>query len=261
MFSPMTPGEAARPDISVCVAVYKAHEAPNLASLAERLPAALGDLTGELVVALNGVTAQSAGAPPGAVLVDFPVNRGVPIAWNAAVARSRAPVVCVVNDDVVLGPGSLALLHDALAGEATAGVVGPVGTQWDLTVPEHLSYLDTAGAPPGQRHECDVVSGFLFATRRRLFDDVGGFDEAYTPCGFEEVDYCSAVRLRAGMRCFAVAGVAFEHEFGISASRPWHRLAFDGRRESLRSITRRNREHFRRKWSAAAVSAPQAPRT
>jgi GT2 family glycosyltransferase len=244
-------------ELAVCVAVYKAHEAPNLVTLAAALPNALDGRDGELVVALNGITADEAGVPAGATVVSFDVNRGVPVAWNAAVRAASAPIACLLNDDVELGPGSLRLLHDAFSVEPDAGVVGPVGTLWNLAEPAHREWVDTAGAAPGTLHECDVVSGFCFATRTELFHELGGFDEHFTPCGFEEVDYCTAVRLNAGRKCFAVAGVPIEHEFGISAARPWHRLAFDGRRESIRSITRRNRAHFRRKWSATVSQASQ----
>ncbi len=203
-------------------------------------------------MALNGVSPAAAGVPDGARTIAFDVNRGVPVAWNAAARRARAPVLCIVNDDVVLGRDALALLQGALAGETAAGVVGPVGTRWDIPSARHRSYLELDGHPRGSLHECEVVSGFLLATRRQLFEDLGGFDEAFTPCGFEEVDYCTAVRLRGGLSCCAVAGVEFSHEFAISAARSWRRVRFDHRSESIASIAARNRRHFLEKWSAAA---------
>jgi hypothetical protein len=238
------------PDISICVAVYRRHGEPNLGSLSASLPGALGHLKAELIVALNGITAPDAGVPAGCTCVAFDVNRGVPVAWNAAARRARAPVLCVVNDDVVLGRDSLVLLHRALMREPAAGVVGPVGTRWDIGRAQHLSYLSLEQLSPGEMRECEVVSGFLMATPKHVFDKVGGFEEAYTPCGFEEVDYCTAVRLQAGLSCFAVAGVESTHAFSISAARSWRRVHYDGRSESIKSISRRNRRHFLAKWSA-----------
>jgi GT2 family glycosyltransferase len=244
--------DSAAPDLSICVAVYKRHGEPNLETLIASLPEALGRLTGELIVALNGISAANAGVPDHVSTVVFEVNRGVPVAWNAAARLARSPVLCVVNDDVVLGRDSLALLHRALAREPSAGVVGPVGTRWDLARAQHLSYLSLAELPPGELRECEVVSGFLFATPKHVFDRIGGFEEAYTPCGFEEVDYCTAVRLDAGLSCFAVAGVECTHEFAVSAARSWRRVHYEGRSESLRSVSRRNRLYFLAKWSAVA---------
>jgi GT2 family glycosyltransferase len=252
----MTPDPKA-PDISVCVAVYKQHRKPNLGTLAESMREALGPLRGELIVALNGISAKEADVPNDASTVAFEVNRGVPVAWNAAARLARAPVLCIVNDDVILGRNSLALLHQALQREPTAGVVGPVGTRWDIASARHLSYASLEGMAPGDLCECEVVSGFLLVTHKRVFDSIGGFDEAYSPCGFEEVDYCTSVRLGAELRCFAVAGVDFTHEFAISAARSWRRVSYDGRRESLGDIARRKRLYFLAKWSTAAAEEPR----
>lgn len=242
-------------DVSVCVPVYRAHEPPNLASLAAGLPAAVGALRSELVVALNGIAAAGAGVPGGARTVDLGVNRGVSPGWNAAARVARGDVLVFCNDDVLLGSGSLELLHRTLHERAEAGVVGPVGTRWDLERAEHVAWLDLDGRPVGDVEPCEVVSGFLFATRRQTWEAAGGFDEAYAPASWEEVDFCTAVRTCLGLRCYAVAGVEHQHEFGISRpTPPWRRLHFDGRSETLRSIHRRNRARFRSKWHGTATS-------
>jgi GT2 family glycosyltransferase len=235
-------------DVSVCVPVYRAHAEPNLATLAGTMERALDGLRGELVVALNGVSEAQAGVPPWGRSVDLGVNRGVSPGWNAAAAQARGAVLVFSNDDVLLGLRSLRLMHDALLAHPEAGVVGPDGTRWDLGVPKHLEWLDLTGREPGEVQTCDVVSGFLFAVRREVLEAVGGFDEAYAPCSMEEVDFCTDVRKRLGLECFAVAGVETEHEYGISVSRPWTRVRHSGRTEFLRSIHVRNVRHFRSKW-------------
>jgi GT2 family glycosyltransferase len=238
-------------DVAVCVPVYRAHAAPNLATLAASLPAALGGLRGEVVVALNGITAAAALVPAGAATVDLEVNRGVAPGWNAAAAAASAEVLCFANDDVVLGPGALELLVRTLRERPDAGVVGPVGTRWDVAAGEHRAEVDLGGLAPGEVAPCEVVSGFLFACRRSTWEAVGGFDEAYAPLSWEEVDFCTAVRAR-GLRCLAVAGVGVEHEWGISApQRPWRRIRWGHRTELLWAIHRRNRRRFLRKWSAS----------
>ena len=238
-------------DVAVCVPVYRAHPAPNLATLAASLPAALGGLEGELVVALNGIAAADALVPPGATTIDLEVNRGVAPGWNAAARAAAADVVCFANDDVVLGPGALEVLVRALRERPDAGVVGPVGTRWDVAAGEHRAYVDLAGRAAGEAEPCEVVSGFLFACRRTTWEAVGGFDEAYAPLSWEEVDFCTAVRAH-GLRCLAVAGVEVEHEWGISApQRPWRRIRWDHRTELIWAIHRRNRRRFARKWAAS----------
>lgn len=247
-------------DVSVCVPVHRAHGAPHVGTLAASLPRALGALRGELVVALNGVGEDVLDLPPDAVTVDLGVNRGVSPGWNAAARAARGGVLCFANDDAVLGDGAIERLADALRARSDAGVVGPRGGPWDLRRGRDGEPVDVSARAPGELVEVDVVSGFLFACRRSTFEALGGFDEAYAPASWEEVDFCTAVRAR-GMRCFAVAGVEVAHEWGISApQRPWRRVRFDGRSETLWSIHRRNRRHFLRKWAAVAdaLSTPVA---
>jgi GT2 family glycosyltransferase len=238
-------------DVSVCVPVYRVHPEPDLTTLAASMAEALGPLSGELVVALNGISAKEAGLASWARRVDLGVNRGVSPGWNAAAAAARGTVLVFANDDVVPGRDALRLMHDALVEHKDAGVVGPDGTSWDLTVPKHLSRLDLSDRAPGEVEGCEVVSGYLFAMRKEVWEALGGFDEAYAPCSMEEVDLCTDVRMRLGMQCYAVAGIEVEHEYGVSVSRPWTRIHHNGRSEFLRTIHVRNVRHFRRKWAHA----------
>lgn len=234
--------------VSVCVPVYRSHATPNVATLAAALPAALGGREGELVVALNGITAAAAGVPDGAVTVPLPVNRGVSSGWNAAAGAASGDVLVFANDDVVLGAGALERLAAALEERDDAGVVGPVGSMWDRLEWQHASFVQ----PDSGMEPCDVVSGFLFAARREVYDAVGGFDEAYAPASWEEVDFDMAVEAH-GLRCYAVGGVDVTHEWGISARQPpWRMVRWGGKRELLWSIHRRNRAHFLSKWGTTS---------
>lgn len=236
-------------DVSICVPVYRAHGEPNVATLERELPAALDGLDGELVVALNGISAAAAGVGPGATTVALTVNRGVAPGWNAAAARSAGDVLVFANDDVRLGERSLAMLVTALRDNPGAGIVGPMGSRFDFAAGRHLAWVDTAAAAPGTLVPCDVVSGFLFALRRGDFEAAGGFDEAYAPATMEEIDLTLAVRFGVGLEPYVVAGVAHEHEFGVSSAPPWRRVAHNGRREFLFQVHRRNRRHFAAKWA------------
>jgi GT2 family glycosyltransferase len=244
------------PETSVCVPVYRTHDAPNLASLAASLDDALEDVCGELVVALNGISARAAGVPHGAVTVDLGVNRGVSPAWNAAARAASGDVLCFANDDVVPGRAAVKMLTRVLKERPEAGVVGPVGTRWDMRRPRHLAWVDLGGRAPGDVAPCEVVSGFLFACRRETWEAVGGFDERYAPLSWEEVDFCTAVRA-SGLSCYAVAGVKHRHEWGVSRRQaPWTRVHWDGRSQSIWWIHRRNRRHFERKWAGVELAEP-----
>lgn len=239
--------------ISVCTAVYREHGAPNVAGIAAALPAALERQPGELVVALNGIDAPQAGVPPGTLAVDLGINRGVAPAWNEAVRASSGEMVVVCNDDVELGPGSLARLAEALRRHPDAGVVGPLGSRWDLVRGRHVDWVKPTGAAAAPQ-ACEVVSGFLFACRRDIWTQVGGFDEFYAPASWEEVDFCTSVRA-AGFNCYVISGVDCKHEWGVSRRQPpWARARWNGRSETWRSIHRRNRAHFLEKWAGHPVA-------
>jgi GT2 family glycosyltransferase len=247
--------------ISVCVAVHRVHEAPNIASLGTALPAALEGQSGEIAVALNGIDRHSAYVPDGARTVGLGVNRGVAPGWNAAARVAHGETLVFCNDDVELGARSLARLADALR-ERPDAVVGPVGSRWDIASGRHLSWVKADDDDTRGIAECDVVSGFLFACARRTLNAVGGFDEFYAPASWEEVDFCTAVRA-AGGHCYAIGGVSHRHEWGVSRRQPpWARARWDGRSETWRSIHRRNRRHFLQKWGShpiALASAAEAP--
>ncbi|HEX4188695.1 MAG TPA: glycosyltransferase [Solirubrobacteraceae bacterium] len=239
--------------ISLCTAVYRAHAAPDVAGLAGTLSAALDGHPGELVVALNGVEAGAVGVPDGVATVAMGANRGVAPAWNAAARAASGDLLVFCNDDVELGPASLRRLADALLSRPDTGVVGPVGSRWDIAEARHVAWVGP-GRTPGELAPCEVVSGFLFACRRATWERVGGFDEFYAPASWEEVDFCTAVRAEGG-RCYAVAGVDCRHEWGVSRRQPpWARAHWDGRSETWRSVHRRNRRHFLEKWGTHPVA-------
>ncbi len=240
--------------ISLCIATYRAHAQPNVASIAAVMEQSLAGAEGELVVALNGLDRGQAGVPDGAVTVDLGVNRGVAPAWNAAARASSGEVLVFCNDDVELGAGALARLAGTLALRPDVGVVGPDGSYWDLKRGKLLPKTARSHSEGDGLTECDVVSGFLFACLRETWESVGGFDEFYAPASWEEVDFCTAVRA-SGKRCFEVTGVSCRHEWGVSRRQmPWARARWDGRSETWRSIHRRNRRHFLAKWADQPVA-------
>jgi GT2 family glycosyltransferase len=242
------PADTRPPTISVCVPVYRATEPPDVALLAASMPAALGDRKGELIVALNGISAKAAGVPPEARTIDLGVNRGVAPAWNAAARLARGSTLVFANDDVVLGKGSLERLTQALEHTPKVGVVGPLGALWDLSVPRHREWVEGSPLVAGELKRCDIVSGFLMAVRHEVFGLAGGFDERFSPCTGEELDFCTTVKVRLGLDCYVVGGVEHQHEFHISSAPGWRRLSHNGRKEMLWRIHRRNTRNFRRKW-------------
>jgi hypothetical protein len=113
--------------------------------------------------------------------------------WLPELRRALA-----LRDVGAVGPA----LHPLRDGPAAYGLVptgGFPGTEWDLTSP----------AQPGPVPALSITA---FATSRRAFEAVGGFDEGLTGSGGEDLDYC--LRLwRSGWRCLAAPGAAVRVAF------------------------------------------------
>lgn len=149
--------------------------------------------------------------------------------------------LCFVNDDVEIGPGAVEAMRDALEADETVGEVGPAGGKW---------FRQESGRRVGLERveEADEISGWLFMVKRRVFEEVGGLDNAYTPALCEEIDLSFAIR-NAGYRCLVLPGLnAWHHHIsGASSSRrPICALDMECGREEL---TRRNRTYFEAKWA------------
>ena len=226
----------------------------SFSALAPQLEPAFGTPC-ERVAVFNGPPADPrlpASVERSAVLSE---NVGVARAWNIGWQLTTAELICFVNEDVRLRPGSLRPLIDTLDSVAEAVVVGPRGSDWDRTALRHAAWVQPApGEPP---LACDVVSGFLFCVRRSLLVAVGGFDERFSPCGGEEVDLCFSARA-AGGTAMAVGCEGVQHEWGISAARPVRRIQWMGRDEALFDITERNRRLLVAKWSAGRTGGRPA---
>jgi GT2 family glycosyltransferase len=86
--------------------------------------------------------------------------------------------------------------------------------------------------------EAFAVTGAMLCVDRRLFEDVGGFDEGYW-YGYEDVDLCLKVRQKGRSVIYSPDAVAEHHESATLRTR----------RDS--AAAGRNYELFRRKWAQA----------
>jgi GT2 family glycosyltransferase len=243
--------------MSVCVPVYRVRETRNIHTLVSGLGDALTSGDCELVVALNGADPASVSIPIQARVVDLGVNRGVAAGWNAAADAARGDILTFANDDTELDASALYEMRAALDSLPGAGVVGPMGM---TQIPTRYGRRSPITANDAAL-EVASVYGFLMAMRRDVYDQAGGFDERYTPCLWEEIDFCTAVRVKLGLSCYALPGLNVRHRFDVSARRslPWNRIWYSGCSESLRSIRRRNRRLFFEKWPEPQVAVSGHP--
>jgi GT2 family glycosyltransferase len=64
--------------------------------------------------------------------------------------------------------------------------------------------------------QVDYCSGALFATPRKVFEQIGGFDQRYRPGYYEDTDYCFKVR-SLGRRVYYQPRAAVVHREGGTA--------------------------------------------
>jgi GT2 family glycosyltransferase len=168
------------------------------------------------------------------------VNVGVARAWNMGVELSEGQALCFVNDDVEIGSGSVDRLVDALMQSDEVGQVGPRGARWQGA--EHERYVGET-----QIEEADAISGFFFMIKSDVFRQVGGFDIAYTPAGFEEIDMSFKIR-QIGKKCLVVPNlpITHHHHHGVSAYNTT--IQYLSTSIDTRTLHERNKTYFMRKW-------------
>jgi N-acetylglucosaminyl-diphospho-decaprenol L-rhamnosyltransferase len=194
-------------------------------------------------------------------------NRGFAAAVNQGFAVCDRTYVLVLNPDAVLA-GPLEPLRDACAqpGVAAAGgclvdskgrpqvgfMVRRFPTPAALIMEALLLNRVWPRNPVNRRYReldlnpsvaCQVEqpAGALLMVRRAVWRETGGFDEAFFPLWFEDVDFCRRVAGR-GYRLLYVPAVVAKHTGGHSISR----LTVEMRRFYwYRSLLRYSARHFR----------------
>ena len=194
------------------------------------------------------------------VFLPLPENRGYSGGVNAGLARARGRKILLCNADVVLFPGALTALLEALEDPAV-GAAAPLAF-WDAEARLRLP----PGDPPGFLSDLARLSagrfpalderrfsafaretlrlwtaggsarhlvGAVLGARRAVFDRVGRFDERFS-FEYEETEWEDRVR-RAGLELRFVAGARIRHLWAVSASRNPESA---GRREASRRLYR-----------------------
>jgi len=168
------------------------------------------------------------------------VNVGVSRSWNMGAEMAEGEALCFISDDVELGLGAAEGLFEMLYSAEDIGQVGPMGALW--TGAEHLRYVGENTV-----EQADAISGFLFMLRTAAFREVGGFDPAYSPAGFEEIDMSFALR-KSGRKCLVVPGLQIKHHHyhGVSSYRS--KVAYLDKEVDSEMLHQRNKAYFTKKW-------------
>lgn len=173
----------------------------------------------EIIVADNGSTDGSVEMMqehfPGIKLITFPKNRGLSVAFNAAVKRARGEYILYMNNDIAVFEGVIDELLGYLQRNPKIGVLAPKLLNPDRSVQMScykfqspmvpvLRRTPLGKLPAGKRilkeylmldfdHDAiqtvDWILGAVMMLRRTALNDVGGMDERYFAY-YEDADLC-----------------------------------------------------------------------
>ena len=247
-----------RPTVSVVVPTYGQHDVTRrcLASLA----ADMEGLAYEVIV-IDDAFVEPFDADSmhiaGLKLIRNENNLGFLRSCNRAVAAASGDFVLLLNNDTVVHAGAITSLlatydqfenvgavcaqlrfEDGSLQEA-GGIVWRDGSAWNWGRGE-----DPADPRFCYPREVDYGSAAALMIRRSLWQDIGGFDEAFAPAYYEDTDFCFAVR-RAGQRVMYQPLAVVTHFEGLSHG--------TDTTAGLKAYQVTNQTRFAEKWSGELV--------
>lgn len=144
--------------------------------------------------------------------VRTPKNEGFIGACNLGASRASGEYLIFLNNDTIVNDGWLDALCETLERDPGIGIVGSRLLFADGVLQEAGGVIWRDGSAwnwgRGQdkshptysfMKDADYVSGAALMIRKKLFEELGGFDEFYSPAYYEDTDLCFRVRA-AGYR-------------------------------------------------------------
>ncbi|WP_158805835.1 glycosyltransferase [Acidisoma sp. L85] len=139
----------------------------------------------------------------GVRILDLGCNRFFGEANNIAAEQASGRLLCLLHNDAVVQSGWLRALRNTLLDAPDAGVVGPLFLNADDSIREAGRMIDIFGYPVrlgrGRASNTaaflaprmvDTISAATMLMPRVLYLQAGGFDLAYEPARYEDVDLC-----------------------------------------------------------------------
>jgi GT2 family glycosyltransferase len=196
----------------------------------------------DLLVVDNGSSDSSAALVreryPAVRLVENGCNLGFSAGMNVGMRLLRASteppdVVVLLNQDTIVAPDWLCSILAPFEQGERIGAVGckiyyPDGRTlqhagaWlepGRALPRHYGYGEIDQGQYDQPRAVEYVTGAAVALRMRALDEVGLFDEGYSPAYFEEIDLCWRLR-RAGYLVHYAPAATLRHAESRSTGDP-----------------------------------------
>lgn len=187
-------------------------------------------------------------------LIDNDTNLGFLQTANKGISAGSGEVVVLLNSDTLVTEGWLDGLLAALFSSEDVGIVCPLSSHANFTrfpIPDGTNYRDVAKAVRSHSSreypQIGIASGFCFAARRSLFEELEAFDSIYGRGYYEEADFCMRAMER-GWRVVAADDTFVFHQgwgtFGASGRNQW----MDRNRELFERRWGRNHDYWKRRF-------------
>ena len=160
---------------------------------------------------------------------------------NQGLAISDADYVCLMNTDILAGPGWLRNMVSAMERLEHVGVADPDGDKHrqKREIPDVDKYArEIAERRRGAFTEVECCSGFCMLIKRSLIHELGFLDEIYEGGYGADTDFCRKA-WKAGYRCIRCRD-AFVFHFGSKS--------FGKIPEVRKKLIERNAEIYQSRW-------------
>lgn len=224
--------EYASVDVSIIIPVFNKldYTLACLESLMSNLPK---DIKSEVVVVDNASTDKTSilSKVKGLTYVQNEKNEGFVGGCNIGAQHSKGEYLVFLNNDTVITPGWLEYLYKTISVDPGIGLVGSKILYMDGRLQEAggIIYKDGSGCNYGKTdhpdryqynyvRDVDYCSGASIILRKKLFDDLGGFDELYAPAYYEDTDLAFKVRGRGLRVLYQPRSVIYHIEGGTAGT-------------------------------------------
>ncbi|OGH23758.1 MAG: hypothetical protein A2958_03335 [Candidatus Levybacteria bacterium RIFCSPLOWO2_01_FULL_38_13] len=195
--------------------------------------------------------------------VKSPKNIGFGAGCNLGSKYARGEVLFLVNPDTEVPEGTIDNLYNFLISDKNIGAVSPIllnnrGVPYFVQGSELINPINAVFSLSGiyklfpknwiaenffykdwdrkAVREMDVVPGTSLMIKKKVFDEIGGFDEEFF-LFFEEADLCKRLKIK-GYRNYSVPDAKIIHFGGISTKK----------RNDIKEIFSKSRFYYFKKW-------------
>ncbi|HET6386748.1 MAG TPA: glycosyltransferase family 2 protein, partial [Armatimonadota bacterium] len=213
--------------------------------------------TEELSPMLDSIANRARKADVDLRVIRNDTNRGAPAGRNQAISAARGDSLLFIDNDAVpFNPQWLGHMVERLSTLPQAGAVSarllypfsPHLVQFagcGISAAGRVLYIGRGAQQDdpsftGDREVQCLISACLLMPRA-LARDAGGFDEAFSPVQYEDLDLCYKIRER-GYRCYVAGGAEVYH---------FENVTTDGSTDiNFRYVTIRNGLLFKERWKS-----------